>query len=170
MEQYIGPSFNVTTRSRKGLRKVEPAEPHSDVPDSIDWRKKGYVTPVKAQGECISCYAFSVLATVEAYHFGKTGKLVSLSAQNLVDCVDLYNNDGCHGGYLDDTFTGIVENGVATEESYPYTAKEGNCSHKKDNATVNIEGFGEIWREEELVQKAVGTVSISKTIRLNVHI
>ena len=65
--------------------------------DSMDWRAKGAVNPVKNQGRCGSCWAFGATATVEAEHFIKAGKLLSLSEQELVSCVK--GCYGCQGGW-----------------------------------------------------------------------
>lgn len=68
------------------------------LPQSIDWRADGYVTPVKDQGNCGSCWAFSALAALEGQYFKKTGQLVSFSEQSLIDC-DI-RDSGCEGGTM----------------------------------------------------------------------
>ena len=68
-----------------------------EIPSKLDWRQEGYVTNVKDQGKtCKSSWAFSAVAALEGQHFKATGNLVSLSEQNLIDCV--HNSNGCKGG------------------------------------------------------------------------
>ncbi|KAI3932470.1 hypothetical protein MKW92_024064 [Papaver armeniacum] len=80
------------------------------VPSTMDWRKKGAVTPVKDQGQCGCCWAFSAVAAMEGITQLATGKLTSLSEQELVDCDTKGEDQGCEGGLMDDAFEFIQEN------------------------------------------------------------
>lgn len=146
-------------RSTNGSTWVEPMNVY--IPDSVDWRTKGLVTPVKNQAQCGSCWAFSTTGSLEGQHMKKTGKLVSLSEQNLVDCSQPEGNMGCEGGLMDSAFQYIKKNhGIDTEASYPYTAEDGpRCLFKKANVGATCTGYVDIpTGDEEALKKAVATV------------
>merc|ERR1712110_876683 len=109
---------------------------------AIDWRSKGAVTPVKDQGNCGSCWAFSATEEIESAVFMSTKKLPVLSTQQIISC-DRGQDEGCNGG---DTVTAYkyVEKagGLDTGSDYPdkshKTGKTGRCTwDKKKTATVS---------------------------------
>jgi len=104
----------------------------------IDWRTKGAVTPVKDQGQCGSCWAFSTVGALEGASFTQEKKtLENFAEQQLVDCSKSYGNHGCNGGLMDYGFKYIKDHGIVHEKEYKYTARDGRCKVKKGNFTIS---------------------------------
>ncbi|XP_053228363.1 procathepsin L-like [Podarcis raffonei] len=162
-QKMTGLRFNQTGRrnyNAEFFRKLSQRQS----PDFVDWRTKGYVTPVKDQGHCGSCWAFSATGALEALHFKKTKRLVSLSEQNLMDCSRKEGNKGCHGGLPSNAFEYVKRNGINSEHTYPYKAEDRSCRFLKWDIAARCKGYVDIPAgNEKVLEKAVafeGPVSV----------
>lgn len=94
-----------------------------NVPETLDWRKIGFETSAKNQKSCGACYAFSIALSIEGQIFRRTGKLIELSEQQIVDCSTVIGNHGCGGGSLRNTLKYLTASkGLMRHADYPYTA------------------------------------------------
>ncbi|XP_054778214.1 zingipain-2-like [Prosopis cineraria] len=139
-----------------------------DAPPSIDWRVFGAVTPVKNQGKCGSCWAFSTTGATEGIYKIATGNLVSVSEQQLMSC-EPYNL-GCEkGGWYTRGFEYVVQNGgIATEKDYPYTEKDGSCDHEKEKLiAATIDGYvNKTYRSESALFCAAAKQPVSISVNV----
>jgi cathepsin L len=112
-------------------------------PASLDWRKKGVVTPVKNQGSCGSCWAFSATETVESAYAIASGDLLVLAPQTYVNCVknpdSCGGTGGCQGATMELAFNFTAQTGIALEKDLPYEGQDATCSTYK--AAVKVGGY-----------------------------
>jgi len=118
------------------------------LPDHVDWREKGVVTAVKDQGECGSCWSFGTAETLESFWALKTGQLMVLSEQQILDCTPNPNHcggtGGCQGGTAELAFQQIMNlGGLSTEWKYPYVSWYGSDFTCKLN-TTSIAPFAKV--------------------------
>ncbi|CAH1174073.1 unnamed protein product [Phaedon cochleariae] len=153
--------------SRPSLEGVEQANlTVGAAPESIDWRSKGAVLPVRAQGHCGGCWAFSAVASVEGQAAIKSGSQIPLSVQQLIDCSTSYGNHGCNGGLTISGFKYIQYNGLESEADYPFRGVDTTCkANGYGRSVVKLTGYKQVEASELSLKEAVGTIGpISITV------
>ncbi|KAD4585623.1 hypothetical protein R6Q59_035840 [Mikania micrantha] len=135
-----------------------PPADKCDLPPRVDWREHNAVTPVKNQGQCGSCFAFAAVGAIEGLNAIRTGQLVSLSEQQLLDCDSSDRTNHCGGGLVCGVFKFVIEHGgIATSESYPYVGKRETCDKSKyGHHAVTLDGHEYLpLNDEQAIMKAV---------------
>jgi KDEL-tailed cysteine endopeptidase len=114
-------------------------------PTSVDWRTQGAVNPVKNQGQCGSCWAFSATAAIEGIWKIAGNTLQNLAEQQMVDCSAAFGNNGCNGGLMDNAFKYIISvKGQEPTSTYPYTAVKGTCKFSSAKIAAHISGYADV--------------------------
>jgi len=147
LEDEFGALFLNNTFDHKSAEDVFVSPP-GRIPEAVDWVTEGAVTDIKNQGQCGSCWAFSTTGSLEGACYVKNKVLTSLSEEELVQC-DRSRDQGCQGGLMDYAFQWIKENnGIASEEAYPYTSGggvRGSCnSAKSSNPVATVASFVDV--------------------------
>jgi len=147
---------------------VQQASEASDLPASIDWTTQGAVTPVKNQGSCGSCWAFSTVGSLEGRAQLAKGNLQQFSEQQFVDCDTDFGDLGCKGGLMDNAFKYAQQADICTEESYAYKGKGGSCATSGCAVglkTGEVTGFVDVaTNSEEALMEAVATGPVSVAV------
>mmetsp|Transcript_99054 Transcript_99054/g.227518 ORF Transcript_99054/g.227518 Transcript_99054/m.227518 type:complete len:359 (+) Transcript_99054:46-1122(+) len=137
----------------KALSRSMPKQPSTlrtespeSLPDSVDWRTKNVLTPVKNQGQCGSCWAFASTESVESAYAIATGKLIELAPQTYVSCAPnpthCGGTGGCEGSIQELAFNYTRDHGIAAAADYPYTATDTLCKDYKP--AVKVGGYVEV--------------------------
>jgi hypothetical protein len=159
---------------RMGIRPINIPEnleetelPATELPEKIDWEAEGKVTPIKDQGQCGSCWAFSTTGAIEGAWAIANKDLVSLSEQQLVDCSTEYGNMGCNGGLMNYAFTYVIDiGGIEGEEDYPYKAVENVCSADSSKIKAKISKYANVKRfSEAALKQAVAQQPVSIAVQ-----
>lgn len=140
---------------------VEHVSSLRGTPSSWNWIDQGVTTPVKDQGQCGSCWAFSSTEAVETAYAIKSGKLLVLSPQQLVDCSK--TNSGCNGGLQNRAFKYLEKTPQCTESSYPYTAKDGTC-HDCTGVVPKLVSYVSVKADETEMASALLVTSLAVAI------
>lgn len=112
------------------------------IPLKFDWREKGFVTPVRSQGTCGACWAFSTIEVAETMFAIKNGTLISLSVQEMIDCAG-NSNFGCNGGDICSLLMWLTSTKVKIqrESQYPMTWTTDTCQLNNEissSATIGV--------------------------------
>jgi len=150
-------SFDNPCRIAHVKGKVDPV---------VDWRKAGAVNPMRNQGSCGSCWAFSTIGALEGLYKIKKGTLEMFSEQELVDCSRSYGNEGCNGGWMSWAFEYIKDKGISKRSEYPYTGRDGTC--KKKSNSFQIAGCVNITAEDnDMLLEGLNLVPVSVAVSAN---
>jgi len=140
--------------------------PQDVVEDAVDWVQRGALNPIKNQGQCGSCWAFSTVGALESAYQIATGQLVNVAEQQLVDCDT--SNDGCSGGWPYLAYDQYVSrHGMCSTASYSYTARDGNC--KASSCTVaipqgTVSGHMNVQKTASALKSAIASQPVSVTV------
>lgn len=159
---YFGSFDNVTLDETLTLPDLD-LETHGrlleDIP--INWVELGHTTPVKAQGTCGACVAFTMATVMEslisiketAENGGDRVAPSRISEQHMVDCARSgainvsrnYYNYGCDGGYIHRYADFVLGEGVVAYDDYrPYEGKHGVCEHNPADVVIKAAEDGQI--------------------------
>jgi len=160
----------------KNIWKVEPetervvAAENQALPSSVDWVTvtPAVVNPVKDQGQCGSCWAFSAAGSMESAKAIQSGTLYSLSEQNFVSCSFLQGNFGCNGGMYGRAWNYAKTHPIETEAAYPYTSgtttQSGSCLYNQSLGVVSVASFVTIGTDCNSIMAAIAQEPVSVAI------
>jgi len=134
--------------------------------DAVDWVEKGAVNPIKNQGSCGSCWAFSTIGTLESAYKISAGTLYSLAEQQVVDCDK--SDNGCSGGWPHSAYDNYLAGaGTCSESSYTYTAQDGSCKASSCEVKLprgTVTGHKNVGQSTSGLKSAIASQPVSVTV------
>jgi C1A family cysteine protease len=161
VDEFRSQYLTYQPRDLSGNNYTFPSAPQAT---SVDWVAQGMTTPVKDQGQCGSCWAFSATAAIESYA-KLSGKydLIKLSPQQINSCDKV--DQGCNGGNTETAYQYVVQaGGIETEASYPYTSGTGItgfCKFSASKIAVSITGYTGVAQGEDNLKTALNAGPVS---------
>lgn len=166
---YFTDLSNEEFKKHHGVNKFQSSgkfcsfDSHTSLAEEVDWTLTA-VTPVKNQGQCGSCWAFSTTGALEGLYYLENKELVSFSEQQLMDCSKL--NHGCEGGDMNFAFRYTESHQLCSEEEYQYLAIDDSCNYKQCQQVIEISGFCNVERNnEQQLKMAVSQQPVSVAIQ-----
>ncbi|XP_076252091.1 digestive cysteine proteinase 2-like [Rhynchophorus ferrugineus] len=156
--EFVKNILKLNTPSGHSYRNKRSARQKRQALPEIDWRQRGAVTEVKNQKSCGSCWSFSAIGSLESQFFLKTGHLVSLSEQNLMDCAVDQTNRACSGGWMSNAYDYLKNHWVTSENIYPYRGQQQECQLLSNSYQVSIKDYYTIPPNEESLKQAVSNI------------
>jgi cathepsin L len=148
------------------------SSPKASNPSRVDWREKNFVTDVKNQGGCGSCWAFSAIEVVESHYMIATGETgVKLAPQAYVNCVEnpleCGGTGGCEGATMELAFNMTATRGVPLESDLPYKGRDASCTSYP--VAAKCDGYYKVPENDALaLETAIATVGpVSVTVAAN---
>jgi C1A family cysteine protease len=127
---------------------------------AIDWVTKGMTTPVKDQGQCGSCWAFSTTETVESANLIAGKSIVPGSPQEIVDCDS--SDAGCNGGDPQEALQWVVsQGGLDSDSCYPYVAQDQTCASSQCSPALSISRVTPVSGDEPSIYTALQSMPLS---------
>jgi len=160
--QYLATKIS----TKEDNQRREMTKKNLNIPSSKDWVAEGAVTPIKNQGQCGSCWSFSVSGALEGLNVIKGGALETYSEQQMMDCSKDLGNESCQGGYMDKAYDYVQSKGVESEGDYPYIAVDRNtCNWDQSKVKFTIDGHEDVPIDDnDALKTAISQVPVSVAI------
>eukprot|EP01124_Arcella_intermedia_P000970 TRINITY_DN1050_c0_g1_i2.p1 TRINITY_DN1050_c0_g1~~TRINITY_DN1050_c0_g1_i2.p1 ORF type:complete len:330 (-),score=97.13 TRINITY_DN1050_c0_g1_i2:19-1008(-) len=157
--------YHINFKKGAPEQSISPNKLPYDIPESVDWRKKGAVTPITNQDQCGSSPYFAATTSIEGAWAIAGHPLEVLSVQQIIDCTSNYGNEGCNGGWMNESIAYAADFGLETNTSYPYTGADGSsCLGDAKKVVAKVKGVVNVPAIDDDVTAALAQVPLASAI------